>query len=146
VLAGTGDPGAYHWRVRLVGERPSWKRSPWFGPTRSSWTEIDFRRRWDVASADVDVAGEMDLAAQPSVFHRTTTLRFAQPEPGPALPRIYDATGREVDRLLDRTLDAGTHAVTWDPQARGVVAPSGVYFARLDVRDDRASIKLVRMR
>ena len=71
VAAGAGDPGAHHWRVRLVGERPS---------------------------------------------------------------------------LLDRTLDAGTHAVTWDPRARGIAAPNGVYFARLDLRDERSSVKLVRMR
>ena len=40
---------------------------------------------------------------------------------------VYDAMGREVARLVDQPLHAGTHAVTWD--ASGL--PSGTYLYRL---------------
>ena len=44
---------------------------------------------------------------------------------------VYDVMGREVARLVDQPMSAGTHAVTWD--ASGL--PSGTYLYRLTAGD-----------
>lgn len=41
---------------------------------------------------------------------------------------VYDLLGREVARLVDREMPAGTHAVRFEPQGLS----SGLYFYRLE--------------
>jgi len=64
----------------------------------------------------------------PNPFNPETVLRFDLPQAAHARLIIYDMMSREVARLLDTPLGAGTHAVTW--QAEGL--PSGVYVYRLE--------------
>lgn len=46
---------------------------------------------------------------------------------------VVDVAGREVAHLVDRTLPAGAHEVTWDGRtAGGTRAPSGVYLVVLE--------------
>ena len=72
----------------------------------------------------VDVAGvkatqptpsEYSLSpAYPNPFSDFTTIRFALRESGPARIVVYDLLGREVATLIDASLPAGNHSVTWD--------------------------------
>ena len=50
----------------------------------------------------------------PNPFNPRTEIRFALPEAGHVQLVVYDVMGREVARLIDQPLGAGTHAVTWD--------------------------------
>jgi hypothetical protein len=50
------------------------------------------------------------------------------PPPRPTIIMFTDVTGREVARLLDGAVEAGTHRVRWDAS----LSPSGVYIYRLD--------------
>ena len=63
----------------------------------------------------------------PNPFNPTTTLSFSLPQPDRVSLAIYDILGREVARLVDGILRAGTYSVQWN--ASGVA--SGVYFGRL---------------
>ena len=63
----------------------------------------------------------------PNPFNPETVIRFEMPEAGYVRLVVYDAMGREVVRLVDQRLHAGTHSVTWD--ASGL--PSGAYLYRL---------------
>lgn len=63
----------------------------------------------------------------PNPFNPTTEIRFELPEASHAALVVYDALGREVDRLVDRPLDAGIHRFTFD----AADLPSGVYLYRL---------------
>ncbi|MDX1546052.1 MAG: T9SS type A sorting domain-containing protein, partial [Rhodothermales bacterium] len=63
----------------------------------------------------------------PNPFNPRTTIEFALPEATPVRLAVYDVTGREVARLVDGSLDAGRHRVTFD--ATGL--PSGIYFYRI---------------
>ncbi|MCB2211904.1 T9SS type A sorting domain-containing protein [bacterium] len=63
----------------------------------------------------------------PNPFNPTTQLTFALPRPGHTSLVVYDATGREVVRLVDGALSAGTHRAMFD----GTGLASGVYFATL---------------
>ncbi|MCA9726983.1 MAG: FG-GAP repeat protein, partial [Candidatus Eisenbacteria bacterium] len=146
LLSPSLNPGAYHWRARLLGERPYWKRSPWIYPTRSTASEMDFRRRMNVSSVETGDVPSLQLAAYPSVFRGATTLRFEQPRTGPAVLRICDASGREVARPVDGILVAGTHQIAWDPGQVGRDVPNGIYFALFDSGSGHATTKLIRVR
>jgi hypothetical protein len=55
-------------------------------------------------------------------------LRYAVPEAGPVRLRVFDTLGREVARLRDETVGAGTHEAVWN--AAGL--PPGVYVVQLE--------------
>src|SRR5690606_22530421 len=67
-------------------------------------------------------------SAYPNPFDRTTQIGFVIPEPTHVRLTVYDVTGREVVRLVDRQTSAGSHVVTWNAEHM----PGGVYFYRLE--------------
>lgn len=77
--------------------------------------------------------------AFPNPFNPSTTLTFTLPEEIRAILRVYDVTGRTAAVLLDRTLCAGEHSVTWN--AAGL--PSGVYLYSLRAGNHRAAGKML---
>lgn len=80
--------------------------------------------------ADVPDAYALD-ANYPNPFNPSTQIRFALPEATLVSLVVYDMMGREVTRLLDRTVEAGVHQVTWSADD----LPSGTYVYRLETRD-----------
>ncbi len=64
----------------------------------------------------------------PNPFNPSTEIRFTLPEASAVSLVVYDVMGREVERLLDKTLGAGYHEARWD--ATGL--PSGVYLYRIE--------------
>ena len=98
-----------------------------------------------VATAPIDqaaslaVAGDQDAAAEvpeafalaqnyPNPFNPSTEIRFDLPEAVEVRLVIYDVQGREVARLVNGSLSAGHHRVTWDARQM----PSGVYVYRIE--------------
>ena len=65
--------------------------------------------------------------AYPNPFNLETRLSFNLPREGEVTLAVYDATGREVARLIQGSLTGGQYNLNWD--ASGL--PSGAYFARL---------------
>jgi flagellar hook assembly protein FlgD len=63
----------------------------------------------------------------PNPFASSTTIQFNLAEPGAVRLEIYDVIGRKVATLVDGSLSAGTHAVSWD----GSSVPNGIYFYTL---------------
>ena len=64
----------------------------------------------------------------PNPFNPSTEIRFVLPEASAVSLVVYDMMGREVERLLDKPLEAGYHEARWD--ATGL--PSGVYLYRIE--------------
>ncbi len=58
---------------------------------------------------------------------------------GPVRIDIYDPVGRRVDTLSPGWLTPGSHALKWHPLGR----PAGVYLARLQTSNDRATLKFL---
>ncbi|MBN2070063.1 MAG: T9SS type A sorting domain-containing protein [Candidatus Krumholzibacteriota bacterium] len=97
----------------------------------------------------VDVAGSektpsMTLLYQnhPNPFNPSTVISFALKERCRADLRVYDVSGREVDRILTDILDEGVHSIIWSPRNLA----SGLYFYRLRARDAVMTRKAILLR
>jgi len=65
--------------------------------------------------------------AYPNPFNPSTTIRFDLPEEGFITLSVYDITGKLVETLVNKTVPAGYHSHTWQPQNLA----SGLYIVRL---------------
>ncbi len=63
----------------------------------------------------------------PNPFNPTTTIRFSVPVTGSVTLAVFDMLGREVARLVDGVVQAGSHSV----QLNASGLPSGIYLYRL---------------
>jgi hypothetical protein len=60
---------------------------------------------------------------------------------------VFDATGHQVDVLVDAAQPAGSYQVSWDGRdASGARLPSGVYFYELRARSQRDAGRVLLMR
>jgi len=81
----------------------------------------------------------------PNPFNPSTTIQYELPQPERVRVAIFDASGRLVRRLLAGSMQSGgLHSCLWDGRsADGVVAPSGIYFYRLEAGDFIATRRMV---
>ncbi|MBD3348870.1 MAG: T9SS type A sorting domain-containing protein, partial [Candidatus Eisenbacteria bacterium] len=75
----------------------------------------------------------------PNPFNPVTVIGYAVAQPTHVTLVVYDVTGREVTRLVDREVAPGRYKATFD--ARGLA--SGVYFARMTAGGFTETRKLV---
>lgn len=64
----------------------------------------------------------------PNPFNPVTTLRFGVADVGKVKLSVYDVAGREVARLVDRTMRPGRYNLTFDATS----LPAGLYLTRLE--------------
>ncbi len=79
------------------------------------------------------------LQNKPNPFNAATTIEFTLPEETEVRLSIYNILGQKIATLFDGRKAAGKQAITWDAG----VAPSGLYFARLDSGGDSRLIKML---
>jgi hypothetical protein len=69
----------------------------------------------------------------PNPFNPTTQISFSLPNTERMTLTVYNLIGQKIRTLVDGTMSAGSHVVTWNGRdARGAQMPSGVYFYRLE--------------
>ena len=69
---------------------------------------------------------------RPNPFATYTSIAFDLERSGAVQVEVFDASGRHVRTLLDRSMSAGNWTVSWDGRtAGGETVASGVYFCRL---------------
>jgi hypothetical protein len=73
-----------------------------------------------------------------------TRIGFSLPAAGHARLVVCDIAGRAVATLVDGAMAAGQHRVAWNAGARG--ARPGIYFARLEFKGRRATVRIALMR
>lgn len=80
--------------------------------------------------ADAAIPVDYRLAQNyPNPFNPATRIAFALPQTGALLLKIYNVQGELVRVLVDGTMTAGQHEVTWDGNdTQGRQVSSGVYF------------------
>ena len=83
----------------------------------------------------------------PNPFNPETSISFSLPEAGQASLVIYGPTGQVVRTLINSTVEAGQHSVTWDGLDNfGRPVASGVYIYRLVSGDQIAHKRMVLVR
>jgi hypothetical protein len=123
--------------------RPSWMNSflaDKSGSLRAAGdmllTDVPLPRGGGVLPTEVVLAHNY-----PNPFNPTTQIHFGLPVQSYVTLGIYDVLGRQVAELVNRTCEAGSHAVTWDGRnSGGGSAATGVYFARFVVRDAQGAV------
>ena len=71
----------------------------------------------------------------PNPFTNVTLIRFHLPEAGMTLMEIYNINGKKVKTLVNETLGAGLHDISWRSlNDNGNVVSSGLYFCKIQVR------------
>jgi hypothetical protein len=68
----------------------------------------------------------------PNPTRRGVSFQFAMREPGRARAEVFDTRGGLVAVVLDRDLDAGSHAASWNGRnLAGALVGPGTYYLRL---------------
>jgi len=82
--------------------------------------------------------------AYPNPARGGVNISLSLPQDGKASLTVYNVLGQPVAALLNGAVKAGTKTVSWNGRtAKGQLAPSGVYFYRLQAGNFTATRKLV---
>jgi len=81
-------------------------------------------------------------SAYPNPFNSVTTISYSLPEQARVSLKLFDVSGREVETLVDRVQKAGNYSIPWN----AIDFPSGVYFCRLNAKNEQRVIKLALVR
>jgi hypothetical protein len=80
----------------------------------------------------------------PNPFNPTTKIAYRLNKPAQVRLSVYDITGREVNRLIDRYQSVGDYNINWNSNDyNGQKMASGMYFAHLNVDNESVSRKMV---
>lgn len=69
----------------------------------------------------------------PNPFNAATNINYYVPEKTNVNLEVFNLMGQKVSTLVDQTVEAGNHSVTWDTDEAGI--SSGIYFYRLTSGD-----------
>ena len=120
----------YFWRVKAFNAVGS---SPW----SSVWM---FSTLTGINSISTVIPSEFKVYdAYPNPFNPTTKIKFDVPKATSMQIIVFDVTGRQVDRVFDGNISAGTFEYTWKAEKFN----SGVYILRVISKEFSASKKLL---
>jgi hypothetical protein len=119
----------YYWRTR--GENGSGS-----GPWSVKWRFKIFPNGLYQTSSEVPK--EFRLYENfPNPFNPSTTIKFDIPKTSAVRLSVYDITGKEIGRLVNERLNAGSYETKWN----GSKFASGIYFVQLTVNNEQLAIK-----
>ena len=95
------------------------------------WNELSGST--DAAAGAADANAQPMLSAWPNPARHETVISYQLANPGDVRLTLYDASGRLVRVLVDRSESAGRHQVTWNGRGEaGDLVASGRYIVALD--------------
>ena len=96
-------------------------------------------------TADRSQPAVYSLAANyPNPARERTTIKFALPQAGAVRIEVYNIAGQKVKTLVNTTMNAGYHGVTWNGRNdAGQAVAAGMYMYRMTADNFSATRKLV---
>jgi hypothetical protein len=83
----------------------------------------------------------------PNPFNPTTTIEYRLNKAQFVTLTVYNVLGQKVRTLVSGKQGAGLHRLVWNGRnAQGLALPSGVYFYRLQSRENVATKKMILIR
>ncbi len=116
----------------------------------------------DPSNSEVSVSAHMQVAAgsgieeakipevfflkqnYPNPFNSETFIRYGCPKKAKVCIQVFDITGRIINTLIDKEVEAGYHEVKWEGNNRfGRKVANAVYFYRIQAGDFKATKKMI---
>lgn len=96
-------------------------------------------------AADLAIPDKFSVGSNyPNPFNPDTRVNFALPDSRHVVAIVYNTPGQKVRTLLNGSLAAGYHSVTWDgTNDAGQQLPSGIYYLRLQAGHDSMVQKMI---
>ncbi|MFA7057332.1 MAG: T9SS type A sorting domain-containing protein [Candidatus Cloacimonadales bacterium] len=96
----------------------------------------------------IEVIDEVSfLSCYPNPFNPTTTISFNLTKQTQVRLSVYNIKGQIVETLINESLTAGTHEITWNGTNRnGSKVASGVYFYRISTDKTTITNKIVMLK
>jgi hypothetical protein len=83
----------------------------------------------------------------PNPFNPSTAISFSLPKQDHVVLTVYDMLGKEINRLVDGEMSAGSFKVTWNGDTKsGEKVTTGVYFYRLQAGTFSSVKKMVMLK
>ena len=100
------------------------------------------------ATKETSLPTNFELAQNfPNPFNPTTEISFSLPERTKVTLEIFNVLGQRVTTLVDGSLEAGVHSVTWDSRDfDGSQVASGLYMYRIHTEKFSQSKKMILMK
>ena len=112
---------------------------------RGAWQTPAFDATVDVERPDPALAA-FSVSAAPTPFQGSTTIRFRLPEAGAVQVQVFNSSGQRVADLASGPREAGEYSLDWSgATSNGLVAPAGVYFARVTLGQMSKTVRIVRL-
>ena len=74
----------------------------------------------------------------PNPFNPTTSMKYAIPVAGIVSLKVFDVLGREIATVANGYHDPGYYSVNWNAiDKKGDLVASGVYYLKMEVRDQK---------
>lgn len=103
-------------------------------------TVVSITPQVGIINISTSIPSKMNLRQNyPNPFNPNTNIEFSIPKSSLAKLIIYDITGREITRLVNEVLPAGTYKVNWN----ALNFPSGIYYYKLILDDYSETKKMV---
>ncbi|MBI5805946.1 carboxypeptidase regulatory-like domain-containing protein [candidate division TA06 bacterium] len=98
-------------------------------------------------SGDI-LTGRMSLSTAPNPFSQRTMINIQLTKPGPASLSVYNISGQQVRSIMPVSrMTSGIHPFLWNGTGDGGRRlPNGVYFLRLQTKDERLVHKVLLLR
>ena len=95
----------------------------------------------------IQFASNDQFQIYPNPFNSVTKIRFALPKTELIRVRVFDVLGREVNRLYDDNMSAGSHEIIWNGKnMSGADVSSGMYLIALETPQEIVSKKVFYVR
>ena len=124
-----------------LGPRISWKlhRGNRYRSGSLAMTLLSFSNKKESVPQNFSVSPNY-----PNPFNPSTNIDIETASSGKLLVTIYDVSGRLVNTLMNKNINAGYYSVTWNGQnLKGEAMPTGIYFVQVESGSDLGIRKIM---